>query len=584
MTNSFKFDLKKLNHYIEDQCGGKEYYFGCWSPDPIAVEINNRPDNLQIEKGDNWFALRNGVDITDGLLFASCDPADPVPALIAFRGYLSEAGIHSYSDKEKVQQYWNLPFVRRHNGIFGATIISNDGKSLSFVSDIFGVGPIYYRKVGETVFFSSTPALLSLENDEKDMTSWILRMMTGYIPGDETLSKEIRQVPPASVMTFDKSGSKVETWYDYNALAKGELPVNDAALQACEDTFKLAMSRCRKIEYGDVKLPFSSGFDSRRIFAHLSDGKSNLETFTVQMPTGGGEDVDGTYAPMMSQDYGFPNKRFKIPTPEEWHKYNIQRIFSMDAQTDYHTWSVRVFNYFRGKKISIYDGLGGDVFGFYGWNFVYHPDKLMASKLPDFLNPEAFPPYGQVYSKFKKLHNEQEDGINKDLVSYCIWQSRSGTALWAQQQALPGQLIFCPYYDLDYIETMLNYSTPKGELYVLQARVLEKYWPKLAAYHGSGKLPLNAKKIGKYNNSNKYNSLKELLKTEFKSKKSMELYKELFTRRGRTLLWLAKFHLKFTAQVDWWAKHLVEMIYWWKSRPIIINIKEKNAASDEVRD
>lgn len=573
MTNSFKLDLASLNHYIENLCGGKEYYFGCWSAEPVSIELSSRPDNLQIEKGKNWFALRNGVDITDGLLFASNDPIDPAPALLAFRGYLSEAGIHSYSNKKAVQKYWSDDLVKRHNGIFSAAVIDSDGASLSLITDIFGVGPLYYRKIGSAIFFSSTPALLSFKHDEKDMTSWILRMMTGYIPGNETLTKDIEQVPPASVMTFNKNGRHTQKWYDYNNLATGDLPVNDAALEACEKTFSLAMSRCKEMEFGEVKLPFSSGFDSRRIFAHLSDNKANLETFTVQMPTGGGEDVDGTYAPMMSADQGITNKRFEIPTPGEWHKYNVQRIYAMDAQTDYHTWSVRVFDHYRGKKISMYDGLGGDVFGFYGWNFVYHPEKLMTSKLPDFLKPSSFPTLSQVYSKFRKLHDEQSDGINKDLVSYCIWQSRSGTALWAQQQALPGQLIFCPYYDLDYIETMLKYSSPKGEFYVLQARVLEKFWPKIASYHGSGKLPQKVKKIGKYNNSNKYVSLKKLLQAEYKSEESISVYKDLFTGKGRFLLSLARFSLKITRQVDWWAKHLVEMIFWWKSRPLIIEIK-----------
>lgn len=576
MIHSLKLNLNKLDHYIEKLCGGKEYYFGCWSTETMPVDLNSRPDNLQIEKGENWFALRNGIDVTDGLLFASDEPADQAPALVAFRGYLSEAGIHSYSDKKSVQNYWSDTLIQRHNGIFSAAVISHDGASLSFVTDVFGVGPLYYREIGTLVFFSSTPALLSLANDEKDMLSWIFRMMTGYIPGNETLTKNIEQVPPASVMTFDKTGRKNQHWYNYNSLAKGVLPVNDAALKDCEETFALAMSRCKEMEFGNVKLPFSSGFDSRRIFAHLSENKkTNLETVTVQMPTGGGEDVDGTFAPKMSKDHGIANKRFEIPTSDEWHEYNVQRIYAMDAQTDYHTWSVRIFGHYRGQKISIYDGLGGDVFGFYGWNFVYQPEKLLASKLPDFLKPKAFPTFRQVFSKFKKLHDEQEDGINKDLLSYCIWQSRSGTALWAQQQALPGQLIFCPYYDLDYIENMLKYASPKGELYVLQARVLEKFWPKLASYHGSGKLPQKVKKIGKFNNSNKYISLKKLLQSEFKSKTSMSVYHDLFTGKGRLFLSLARFSLKITHQVDWWAKHLVEMIFWWKSRPLIIEIKNR---------
>lgn len=577
MSRSIASDLDVLNRYIDNQCGGKEVFFGCWSPEKLEVEIGQVPNGMHLERGENWFAVRNGVNQVDGLLFPRETESDQGADLVIHRGYLADAGLHSYSKSENIRKYWSGNLRKRHNGMFGAVVINDGEINLKFITDIFGVGPVFYRKVGEEVFFSSTPSLLSMKEDKMDLMSWALRKKLGHVPGEETLSQGIKKATPAAVTTFNANGKSVKKWFDYANFPLGEKPVNDDALDACEASFRKAMEKCRKVEFGEVRLPLSSGYDSRRIFAHLQEKSDNFETLTVQMPTAEGEDVDGVFAPQMSKDFGYPNNFFKIPSAKQWHNYDIQRLFSLDAQTDFHTWSVRIFEHYRGQNISIYDGLGGDVMGFYGWNFIYNPEQRLSDKIADFLNKECFPSFDDVKVKMNDLYEQQPSGINRDILSFCLWQSRCGTGIWSQQQALPGQLVFCPYFDLDYIETMLTYSVKKGTEYNLQREVLQKFWPKLASYKGSGDLPDRPKKLGRYNELNKTISLRKLIvKTAGKAPYSND-YKKLLTPKSIRLLGFAKYSDILTDRISWWARHIVEMVYWWNERPFVIKVKnDKN--------
>ncbi len=571
MKESFRLDFEALQHYVEELCGGKEFFLGCWSPDALPLEKSAPPSNIQMENGDNWFVIRNGADKVDGLLFPKTDASsDDTPQLTGFRGYIADEEIHTYSDQKRVRDYWAGDLNRRYNGIFSTFVISANGQSISFVTDIFGIGQLFYRKIGNLVFFSSSPALLSQEEDRRNAVSWSFRMLLGYIPGDCNLVDGVSNVPAASVMTFDSDGEKINRWYDYSNLARGDLPVDKDALKISRKYFEQSIDRCRLLEFGDVVLPLSSGYDSRRIFAQLENRKANFETVTVQMPTGSGEDLDGTLAPQIADDFNIKNTRFGIPSKVGWHEYDVRRIHAMDAQTDFHTWSVCLFDHFKDKKLTLYDGLGGDVLGFYGWNFKYNPGLLMPSGMFRAINDDVLPTGEKTNEKFKKLYQDQPEGINQDLISFCLWQSRKGTGIWSQQQAQPGQIILCPYFDLDYIENMLRFSVADGEKYLAQKEILKEFWPELYEYSGSGNIPENPEYIGDYSERIKLASLQSLIRKTLSSPDCRAQYRKFFKPIPRMLLHLAQHSLFITRRIHYWVKDIAEIVFWWQSRPVVI--------------
>jgi len=227
MSRDISLDLEILTHYIEEQCGGKEYFLGCWSADDFDVNLNADPANIQIERGNNWVVLRNGADRCKGLLFPNNESDEVGSDLVVFRGYLAEAGIHSYSPSTHVRKYWTQEPNRRHNGIFSAVTISECGDKLSLVTDIFGMGALYYRQVGNKILFSSCSGLLALHDDQADTCSWMLNVVLGFIPGNETMTKGILQPDTASITSFTRDGMSKETWYDPKSFPTGDGVVDE---------------------------------------------------------------------------------------------------------------------------------------------------------------------------------------------------------------------------------------------------------------------------------------------------------------------------------------------------------------------
>lgn len=572
MNKVTRINLAELDQYISGKCGGKEFYFGCRSPDPHDFDTGSAPRHFQIERGKNWIAIRNGADTVDGLLFPPENIDDP--DLIIFRGYLSEASINTYTPADRVRKYWSNELLKRHNGIFSAVRISKEGRELSIITDIFGMSPIYIRKIDKLIFFSSTPALLSLHDDKPNMMASFLRLTNGYIPARDTLSEAIELAQEASITSYTNSGKRVEKWYDYETFPKGEEAVCDLSLELSEQKLATAIERCQSVHFGDVLLPLSSGYDSRRLFAHLEKSKTPFGACTVQSLMENGFDIEADCAMQIAKDYNINIKLFRYPTPEEWHKQDIQRIFSMDGQCQVHTWSVPIFTYYDKFKCSFYDGTGGDIFGFNDWVFRGHLEKIMPHKIPLILKKEFFPKPEHMEKILREGITNQPAGYNQNLLTFALWQTRKSSILWGQQQSRPGHIFLYPYLDLDYMETMLRFSLENNVINRPQKAILYKYWPKLAAYRGSREMPDNAKNSLDLRVRNNLYSRKRIIQKAM-SLKSGKNIDYIFSFYAKCYLFIAQF-ITIPKYPGWWLRPSAEFIYWWKSRPLIIRTDKKD--------
>tara|TARA_R110002096_G_scaffold257381_1_gene451049 strand:+ start:413427 stop:415163 length:1737 start_codon:yes stop_codon:yes gene_type:complete len=569
MARTTSLNLDELDSYISGKCGGKEFYFGCWSPDDHGFQLPAIPNHFQVEQAKNWIAIRNSAENAAGLLFPKTNDLDP--EIVIFRGYLSEAAIHSYSPAERVKDYWSDDLLRRHNGIFSAVRISMNGRELSIVTDIFGLNPIYVRKIGSLVFFSSTPALLSLKDDTPNKMSWFMRLASGFIPGREALSEDVELAPEASVSTYTAQGLNIKKWYNYDDFPRGDEKVTDTALEISEQKFSVAMERCRNVHFGDVVLPLSSGYDSRRIFAHLEDNKTPFSACTVQSLLEGGEDVEVDCAVQITHDFNIDLKLFKYPSPEDWHNNDIQRIYSMDAQSQDHTWSVPLFTHYDNQACSFYDGTGGDIFGFNDWVFRGHLEKIVPKKMPSILDKSKFPPFDAMKQKLMDWKIQPFKSSNSNILTFLLWQTRKSSITWAQQQARPGHLMIYPYFDLDYIHSMLRFANEDQVVNRPQKAILYKYWPRLASYRGTREMPKSAKNILYRRKQNNQYSLKQIVAKALKNKSDPQNTYYLFTFPARWALYLSQY-ISLNSLPIWWLKAAAELIFWWNSRPNIIEL------------
>lgn len=569
MTRTTSLNLDELDRYISGKCSGKEFYFGCWSPEGHDFQLSKIPSHFQVEQAKNWIAIRNGAEHAAGILFPK--QADLDPEIVIFRGYLSEAAIHSYSPANRVKDYWSGNLLERHNGVFSAVRIAKNGSELSIVTDIFGLNPIYVRKIGSLVFFSSTPALLSLKGDVPNKMSWFMRLTSGFVPGRETLSEDIELAPEASISTYTAQGLNIQKWYDYDDFPKGQEKVTDTALELSEQKFSVAMQRCRNVHFGDVVLPLSSGYDSRRIFAHLEDNNIPFSACTVQSLLEGGEDVEADCAVQITHDFNIDHTVFKYPSPQDWHNNDIQRIFSMDGQCQDHTWSVPLFTHYDNQPCSFYDGTGGDIFGFNDWVFRGHLEKIIPKTMPAILDRDMFPPFDAMKQSLMEWKVQPPNSSNCNMLTFLIWQTRKSSITWAQQQARPGHLLIYPYFDLDYIETMLRFANEDQVVNRPQKAILYKYWPKLAPYRGTREMPTSVKSILDRRQQNNRYSLKQLVAKAFESKGDNQNTYYFLTFPARCVLFLSQY-INLNSFPDWWLRAAAELIFWWNSRPYIIEI------------
>ncbi|VAV95189.1 hypothetical protein MNBD_ALPHA01-1641 [hydrothermal vent metagenome] len=584
-----KLNFQELENYINQKSGGKEFFFGAWSQNNITLDCGQVPKNIQLEKGDNWFMCRNGSAICNGLIFTG-NKKKNMPEAVLFRGYLSETGIHSYSPSENVVDYWNKGLMKRHNGIFAAVIIDAAGKKISFVTDIFGIGPLYYRMLDDVLLFSSSPGLLSHCDDSPDYMSWKQRLEIGYIPSNKSLTKDIETVPAASVMTLSPQGLKCEKWYDYSNFAKGEKDLDDEALEQCEKYLSISMNRCKSIQNGQTILPFSSGYDSRRIFIYLMKNHMPFKTCTVQYSDKRGKDVDAVWAAKIAKDYNIEHVTFSIPNENDWYKNNLQRLFSVDAHTNNHSWSVSVFNHYNGQNITFYDGLGGDTLGnsIGDWNnfegIHNNPnDKFNVIKAGLFKNfyakrikQDIFPSLEETLSEMSVEYYKQPKGINQSEITFCLWQTRRSTSLWAQQQIRPGQIIICPFLDLDYIEVMFQFSPEQKAMIIGQGAVLRKYWPEIAAYPGSRDLPESSPDIAYQPEINGHFALYKMIKDYFQTAHGNHCLRMIIPLHNRIILYLSQYSPKLSKKISWWASQIIELSTWWQSRPFIYSLTKRN--------
>lgn len=573
MKKHISFDVNILNNYIEKKCGGKEFYLGCWSSSLLTIDIQNPSNNIQTQHRKNWAVLGNKIDGSDGLIPSELGNDDA--ELILFKGYLLEEGIHSYSDAEDIKKYWSGNLLKRHNGVFSAVTITDNGNKLNIVTDLFGISPVYYRKVGDVVFFSSSPGLLSLKNDDPDYAAWFMRAVIGNIPGRKSLTKSVEIAHHSSVTTFTKEGKTVEEWYDFKNFPTGDKPVTDLALDQSEQIFTRSMKRCHEINNGKTILPFTSGHDSRRIFAHLLNNDTAFETCTVQIPESNGWDIDGPWAKKIADHFNVKHTLLKYPSANEWHDNDLKRLFVQDGQCEPHTWSVPFFKEHSNEKLCFYDGLGGDLFGYDGWIFVNHINKMKPKKQPSFIKKGIFPDYKFISNMLEGYKNEQPSGANQYMLTFGLWQSRKGTSVWAQQQSKPGQIILYPYFDIDYIENMLEYSLEDKDNFKPQKAILEKYWPKLASFPGSRDIPDNPGDLSKARAANLKYSLQKIIKKTLAIKACRQHLKNILTFPAWMVLILSQYFPGLARKAGWWLQQIVELVYWWQSRPVIIIIKKE---------
>ena len=498
-------DIEKL-HFVwpdsptPDLC--ENFFFGAWhSQKNLGIKINDPPPGIRLStaRGRNWLLLSNSSPLhTDrrALVHGSTDTNQAV----AFRGYIVDPCINSYSPAETLLSYWKNSLSRRHNGVFSAAVIDASENAVTLITDAFGFGPLYYRSWNNYLLFSTNPRFLAVEGDEPDVIAWRCWIQSGFIPSDRSLTRGVQRVPAGTAIQATRAGLSERPWFDFDALPDGKRSVDDSAFHDVEECFQTSISRCIGLSDAKPILPLSSGHDSRRILASLVHQEVEFESFTVRVQQKEFRDLDATFAAAMAADFDFPHSVVELADPAAFVADDTDRRILTDSESGWHTWVLSLIRALPAEPGIIFDGILGDILGNPGFRMpgMYASNdkdletivnKVVSDDYDSVLAAAHWPSAEDVRNEIRNYLQPFMHRFNMAEFAFILMRQRRNTALWSQQIMPAGHIVACPYLDLDYISKLLEFSPAEKHEAVFQRQCLQRFWPEFAKYPGNRDIP-----------------------------------------------------------------------------------------------
>lgn len=172
--------------------------------------------------------------------------------------------------------------VEKLRGMFGFAIWDSRTRSLLLARDRVGIKPLYFSLNEESLTFGSEiKAILADPTVKPDMDVSMLDrfLVFGYVPGEETLFKNIRKLPPGHLMSVRNGKVSIKQYWDFsfNEDPISEQEAEQRLIESLEESVKLHM-------ISDVPVGFllSGGVDSTAMLS-LAASKTDkkISSFTV---------------------------------------------------------------------------------------------------------------------------------------------------------------------------------------------------------------------------------------------------------------------------------------------------------------
>ena len=292
--------------------------------------------------------------------------------------YLNEYLFHSNSDAEVIPylyEKFGIEFIHKLRGIFAIAIYDKRSKLLYLVRDRFGVKPLYYTFQKNTCFFSSElKAFTKLSHvpTEIDFERYIEYLGFQFVPGDNTIFKNIFRVTPGSYLEVNDEGHREVKYYNLPTPP----PITcDKQTTFLEENIKenlLESLSYRLISDVPIGVLLSGGLDSSSLVALLSSiGEKNIKTFSVGFGT---QSDELEYARIVADKFKTQHTEILIAV-EDIKKYIPKIVLSLDepiADTGaFASWLI--FKHIREKtniKVALVGEGADEIFAGYSWHYI----------------------------------------------------------------------------------------------------------------------------------------------------------------------------------------------------------------------
>src|ERR1022692_4454142 len=214
-------------------------------------------------------------------------------------------------------------------GMFAFAIWDSRQDVLFLARDRVGIKPLYYWQNSRSlVFGSEIKSILADPEVECELDPALIdRLLTFfYLPGEQTLFRNVRKLPPASYMLVKAGRSEVHTYWDLH-FEPSPISMAQAESQLAsllEESVKLHM-----ISDVPVGVLLSGGLDSTAMLSIATDAVGEpLNTFTVGFDAEGIED-ERPYARLAAQRFGAKHQEITI-TASEFREFLPKYVWHME--------------------------------------------------------------------------------------------------------------------------------------------------------------------------------------------------------------------------------------------------------------
>lgn len=442
------------------------FFCGLWCPGELnSADLGQFGRHVRLQKIASQCAVSPGST-------SSPVPDDTDVLLAAFRGYLLNASLSTFSSWRDLDAYWQRSYdVALHNGVFSAALLRDGGRTLALITDAFGIGPLYYRTLGDgRVAFSNSPALLRRPYDHVDSAAARIFIHRGALVGDCSLVPNVCRVSPGCTVEFSASGMRQRPWFDYRSFPEGTEPLTPSLLQDIECAFQNAIERClllRPLD-GPVYLPLSAGDDSRRILAGLLARDIDIEALTVRVFQKGARDLDARFSRVLSDRFGFRHRIVDLPPAAQYVRDALDVYSRMSGESLGHSWVPSLTRAMAVTPAIAFDGLAGDIFGNTGYGDASLYDltgsaqleRLTELAVPEdasaVLRPDALESLQSVRRTVAQYYCLLPPSNNLPDLAFLLSRARSDTGLVGQWVYPAGILPVYPYLDLEFAAQSLR--------------------------------------------------------------------------------------------------------------------------------
>lgn len=575
MMKPVEFDLTFPSNVFKD--GAQNFFLGICHP---KFDINVRCSDVdslvdaKIISGNNWFFLSNTTSLypeNNSVLYGERDQYGLYSEASIFSGYILEPSLHPFCPREMVCSYFHKNVNGSHNGVFSFVKISDYGRKIEFITDAFGISPLYYRYLNGAIIFSSNPRYLTTNADPPDYFAWRGLVQSGFISSDRTLSVGVKRFPAGSRMTITGAGSHLSSWFDFSSLPSGEKDITDSAIKEIEYAFQKSMEKCLNLIPNMSYLPLSSGYDSRRILTYLHNKKFFFQSATVRVLQKGGLDLDAQFANKMAKDLFFQHKVVELPTIDGYVHNDLRRRRSVDSECLIHTWYLSLVDALPSQPLLIFDGLAGDVLGETGFELCDLYKGTKANRLRNLSETAYSYEFDNLFSRSHVPHvTEVRDDLQLYLdflpdtpnmadLAFLLLRTRRTIAMGACQLIPLGHLVVFPYLDMNYIKLAMQYNPLQKIKKSIQARCLEEFWPKYFAYNGSRNIPNGYVSATKDYSKERLMGVVRSLQKEVNIRNGYSDLLSILSNRAKLIVLLSQFNSKILCGREWSFVPLLEL-------------------------